>query len=198
LSRNEELGEMAVQKAQKKSDITKRQIVEAARKLFGEFGFERTTVRQIAAEAGVDPALVVRYFGGKDQLFAVAAKVDLALPDVLSVDRNDIGITLARHYIRAWDGSEGLSILLRSAASNEAAAEHMREIFRTQVLATIRQVTPKRGASQRAALVSSQLLGVALCRYIIKLPPIVNMPAEKLASVIGDTIQRYIIGTVNL
>jgi len=189
---------MAQERSRKKSDITKDSIVEAARKLFGESGFERTTVRQIAAEASVDPALVVRYFGGKDQLFAVAARIDLALPELSEVDPSEIGMRLARHYIQAWESSGGLSILLRSAASNEAAAEHMREIFRTQVLATIRKVNPGRGASQRAALVASQLLGVALCRYIIKLPPIVNMPPENLASAIGPTIQRYVLGEVDL
>jgi len=188
-------------RSRKKSDVTKGSIVEAARRLFTEYGFERTTVRQIAAEASVDPALVVRYFGGKEQLFAVAARIDLALPDLLTVDRGEIGVTLARHYIRTWEGpasSGGLPILLRSAASNEAAAENMREIFRTQVLAMIRQVNPGRGASQRAALVASQLLGVALCRYILKLPPLVNMPTEKLASVIGKTIQAYALGDVDL
>jgi AcrR family transcriptional regulator len=182
---------------QKKSERTKSAIVEAARKLFSDNGFERTTVRQIAAAAAVDPALVVRYFGGKDQLFAVAADIALDLPDMSKVERDDVGITLARHYIQAWKGNAGtggLPILLRSAASNEAAAEHMREIFRTQVMPAILHINPGPDASQRAALIASQILGLALCRYILKLPPLVSMPADQLAVEIGQTIQRYAFG----
>lgn len=188
---------MAQSKPQRKSDRTRSAIVRAASRLFGENGYDRTTVREIAAEAGIDPALVIRYFGSKDQLFAHAAHIDLALPDLSGIDREAIGITLARHYIRVWEGeigSGGLPILLRSAASNEGAAEHMREIFRSQVLPAVRRADPGPGASQRAALVASQLLGMALCRYILKLPPLVSMPPARLAEEIGRTIQAYATG----
>jgi len=180
-----------------KSERTRRTIVEAARKLFGEKGFDRTTVREIASAAEIDPALVIRYFGSKDQLFAQAAEFRLDLPDVTNVDRSRIGEALVQHYLAVWEGEAGtggLPILLRSATSSETAAEQMREIFLRQVLPAVRAIKGGRGASRRAALVASQLLGVALCRYILKFPPMVAMPREMLVVEVGRTIQRYATG----
>lgn len=171
--------------------------MDAARKLFGEKGLDRTTVRDIAAEARIDPALVIRYFGSKDRLFAEAAEFRLNLPKLDGVPKDRIGETLVRHYIGVWEGEAGtggLPILLRSATSSEAAAEQMREIFRRQVLPAVRAIGGGRGASRRAALVASQLLGMALCRYILKFPPMVSMPRETLVREVGRTIQRYATG----
>lgn len=182
---------------QKKSDRTRAAIVAAARSLFRENGYERTTIRDVAAGASVDPALVIRYFGGKDQLFAQAADIRLALPDLSAIDRAEIGTALARHFVRLWEGegtASGLPILLRSAASNEAAAEQMREIFAAQVIPAIQRISPGPDAEERAALVSSQLLGVALCRYILRLPPLATIPTERLVQAIGKTIQGILLG----
>lgn len=180
-----------------KSDRTRNSIVLAARRLFGEKGFDRTTVREVAADAGIDPALVIRYFGSKERLFAEAAEFRLNLPDLDGVDPATFGDVLVRHYIDVWEGEAGtggLPILLRSAASSEAAADQMREIFSSQVLPAIKAIKGGRGASQRAALVASQLLGMALCRYILKFPPMVSMPRETLVREVGRTIQRYATG----
>ena len=184
---------------QKKSDRTRGVIIEAARRLFREHGYERTTVRDIAAEASIDPALVIRYFGSKDQLFVHAADIRLELPDLSAVDRSKVGTVLASHFMRIWesDGSNsGLPILLRSAASNEVAAELMRDIFGKQVAPRLQALGSGAEAQERAALVSSQLLGVALCRYILRLPPIVAMPVDQLAQAVGATIQRYLAGVL--
>jgi AcrR family transcriptional regulator len=179
-----------------KSDRTRQAIEAAARKLFSANGFDRTTVRDIAAEAGIDPALVIRYFGSKDELFALVAQFDLKLPDLSAVDPAVMGETLVRHYIRVWEGEigpQGLPVLLRSAASNDKAAGHMREIFRTQVLPAVARVTGRAEAPERAALVASQLLGMALCRYILKMPPLVAMPHEALIVEVGRAIQGYLV-----
>jgi AcrR family transcriptional regulator len=181
--------------APKKSDRTRSAILEAAKAAFGQKGYERATVREIARLAQVDPALVMRYFGSKDDLFALVADFDLALPELDGVRRSQIGVTLADHYLRVWEsGTKGLPILLRSAASNEMAASHMREIFRRQVLPAVSRVSGKTDAAQRAALVASQLLGMALCRFILKLPPLVSMPRRRLVEEIGASLQRYITG----
>ena len=90
-------------------------------------------MREIAAEAQIDPALIIRYFGSKDRLFAEAAEFRLNLPSLDGVPHDKIGETLVRHFIGVWEGEAGtggLPILLRSATSSEAAAEQMREIFR--------------------------------------------------------------------
>ncbi len=176
----------------KKSERTKSAILAAARAAFTERGFENTTIRAIAASAEVDPALVMRYFGSKEQLFAVAADFDFKAQSATNIDRDAIGRTFAENYLRLWEGGmEGLPMLLRSAASSELAAERMRELFAEQIVPVVAAVTGKAGASERAGLVASQLLGMALCRYILKFPPIANMPRKKLIDTIGETLQRY-------
>jgi AcrR family transcriptional regulator len=176
---------------------TRQAIEDAARFLFSANGFERTTVRDIGARAGIDPAMVIRYFGSKDALFAEVATPDLHLPDLSGVAPESIGETLIRHFLLLWEGAEGgggMPVLLRSAASNEKAAEHLRDIFRAQVLPTIAAAGPPETAVARAGLVSSQLLGLALTRYILKLPPVVALPVDTIVKEVGATIQRYATG----
>jgi AcrR family transcriptional regulator len=180
-----------------KSDLTKAAILTAARQLFAENGYDRTTIRDVAAEAEIDPAMVIRYFGSKDELFALAVVFDLKLPDLGSVDSSRIGETLVRHFLNLWEGENrhrGLPLLLRSAASNEYAAGKAREVFAGQVLPALARAGGRAGAAERAGLVSSQLLGLAFCRYILKLPPVVAMSQERLVTEVGRTIQRYATG----
>ncbi len=176
----------------KKSERTKSAILAAARTAFTEKGYENTTIRGIAAAAEVDPALVMRYFGSKEQLFAVAAAFKLSAGFPLNIARDDIGRTLADNYLRLWEGGEqGLPLLLRSAASSDQAAERIREIFETQTVPLIAALSGEAGVRDRAALVVSQTLGMALCRYILKIPPLADMPRDKLVDEIGKTLQRY-------
>jgi AcrR family transcriptional regulator len=177
----------------KKSERTRAAIVAAARRLFAEGGFDRTTVRDIGAAAGVDPALVVRYFGSKDRLFVESADIALKLPDLAQAERPMIGLLLARHFLELWEGegnSGGLPVLLRSAASNENAAAQMREVFLRQVAPAISPYLRKDRVSDRAAMISSQLLGVALCRYVLRLPPLVAVPKDRLARMVGAALQK--------
>lgn len=173
---------------------TRQAIEDAARFLFAANGFERTTVRDIGARAGIDPAMVIRYFGSKDALFAEVATPDLHLPDLAGVAPESIGETLVRHFLALWEGGGGLPVLLRSAASNDKAAEHLRDIFRAQVLPAIAAAGPPETAAARAGLVSSQLLGLAFTRYLLKLPPVVALPDDIIVREVGATIQRYATG----
>lgn len=180
-----------------KSGRTRAAILAAAQEFFAVQGYERTTVRDIAARAAIDPAMVIRYFGSKDALFARAAVFDLQLPDLRDVPQAEVGATLARHFLGLWEGeggNGGLTVLLRSAASNDFAAERLREVFASQVLPALTRTATGPGAAERAALVSSQLLGLALCRYVLKLPPLVGMPADRLVAELGPTLQRYLVG----
>jgi AcrR family transcriptional regulator len=179
--------------------IRSRQAIEAAAKdLFAINGFERTTVREIGARAGIDPSMVIRYFGSKDALFARVAAPDLQLPDLGRFGPESIGETLVRHFLAMWEGEQsggGLPILLRSAASNDEAASRLREVFRTQVFPVVARAGSPETAPARAALVASQLLGLALTRYILNIPPMVQMSREQLVREIGPTIQRYASGS---
>lgn len=181
-------------KKQSKSDRTRDSILSAARHMFAEHGFERTTVRDIGARASIDPAMIIRYFGSKDQLFALVAEFDLKLPDLSHIDQSEIGEVVVRHFLRIWEGEiidNGLPILLRSAASNEFAAQRLRDMFASQVMPALSKAGGRSNMAQRAGLVASQLLGLALCRYVLKLPPVVDTPGDVIVREIGRTIQNY-------
>lgn len=180
-----------------KADRTRAAILAAAQKLFAGQGYERTTVRDIAGMAEIDPALVIRYFGSKDELFARAAVFNLKLPDLSTADRSKVGETLLRHFLSLWEGENangGLTVLCRSAASNKFAADKLQEIFATQVLPAIAKIGGQKGAAERAGLIASQLLGLAFCRYVVKFPPVVGLSQEQIVRAIGRTVQRYATG----
>ena len=176
-----------------KSERTRAAIEAAARRLFAELGFDRTTVREIAAAAEIDPALVIRYFGSKDDLFSLVAEPNLELPDLSGIRPSRIGEALLNHFLDMWEGGSGMPILLRSAASNDSAAKKLQRIFASQVFPVIESVGEASTAPKRAGLVASQLLGLALTRYILKLPPVVGLDRETLVREVGHTIQRYIL-----
>jgi AcrR family transcriptional regulator len=180
-----------------KSLRTREAITNAARELFAINGFERTTVRDIGARAGIDPSMIIRYFGSKDALFTQVAEPDLHLSDLGEVDSDKVGEAMVRHFLKQWDGDQagcGMQVLLRSAASNEEAAERLRTIFREQVFPQIARAGPAETAVVRAGLVASQLLGLAMARYVLRLPPVVAMSDDEIIRHIGETIQRYATG----
>lgn len=174
---------------------TKSVILAAARERFAADGYERATIRAIAADAGIDPAMVMRYYGNKERLFAAAAEFDLELPDLTQVPREQIGAALAAHFLDRWERDEALLILLRAGVTNETVAERMRTIFAAQLAPVIAETTGHAPDTPvRASLAASQVLGMALCRYVLEFPPLVGMPREQVVDWIGPTLQRYLVG----
>ena len=181
-----------------KSDRTRAQILTAAKLLFSEQGYDGTTIRDVAAKASIDPAMVIRYFHTKDELFARAATIELKLPSIGTIDPATVGDVLIRRFLEVWEGSaesRGMTILLRSASSNEFAANKVREVFSAQVRQAMASVGSPVDAGLRAGLVSRQLLGLAMCRYILQLPPVVSMSRDEIIRSIGPTLQSYVTGT---
>ena len=174
------------------SEETKAVILAAARERFGASGFQAATIRAIAADAGVDPAMVMRYYGNKDKLFAAAAEFDLKFPDFAGTDRRQVGPALVRHFLERWQGDEALVILLRSSATNGEAAQRMQEIFGTQLQPLVASVVPAAESGVRAGLIATQILGMALCRFVLRLPPVVEMTRDEVVEWLGPTIQRYL------
>ncbi|HWM03799.1 MAG TPA: TetR family transcriptional regulator [Actinophytocola sp.] len=171
-------------------------ILRAARDRFGADGYDRATVRAIAADAEVDPSMVMRYFGSKRQLFALAVNFDLRFPDLTRTPRDRVGHVLATHLLDRWEDDAGLKILLRTAATDDDAAERMRTIFAKQLTPVIADLGDDPiAAPTRAGLVSSQALGVALTRYILRLPPVVHLSKAELIAWVAPTFQRYLVGT---
>ncbi|WP_284614683.1 TetR/AcrR family transcriptional regulator [Aquabacterium humicola] len=178
----------------RKSDATKAAILGAAREQFARHGYQGATIRAIAGAAAIDPAMVMRYFGNKEQLFAAAAEFDLQLPDLSALPRAEVGAALVAHFLQRWEADDSLMALLRSAIANEAAAERMRRLFATQVAPAIAGLVdePRAGVAARAGLVATQMLGLALCRYLLKLPPVVALSRAEAARRIGPTLQAYL------
>jgi AcrR family transcriptional regulator len=181
-------------------------VLAAARATFAERGFDGATIRAIAADAGVDPALVHHYFGSKDQLFlaAIQAPADPAdlLPEVLAAGRDELGAAVVRLLLKVWDGpmrSAGLA-LVRSAVGNEWTAKLLREFLVTQVLRRVVGTLEVPAAEQevRGALVASQLIGIVMGRYVIKVEPLASASPEWLVAAIGPNVQRYLTGDVEL
>lgn len=182
----------------RRSDATRTAILRAAQARFAADGYDRATIRAIAADARIDPSMVMRYFGSKAGLFAAAVDVDLRLPDVSGVPRMELGRVLVTHFLERWEGDpadDALLMLLRSAATDDAARERMQYTFTSQLVPVVASVVgDSREASQRAGLIASQLLGLALTRHILRLPPVVALDRAVLVEQIGPTIQRYLTG----
>jgi AcrR family transcriptional regulator len=179
--------------APRRSDPTRAAILTAARNRFAADGYERATIRAIAADAGIDPAMVVRYYGNKEKLFAAAATFDLRLPDLAETSETGYGEALVRHFLYRWEADGTFVALLRAAVTNEAARDRMRDVFAAQVGPLIATLSPTPDeVPVRASLVASQMLGLALCRYVLTLGPIAAMPADELTGWIGPTVQRYL------
>lgn len=171
------------------STRTRARILEVARRLFAQRGDAGATVRAVAAEAGVDPALVIRYFGSKDGLFIASSDFRLGLPALSQLPRRRVGVALARRFVTLWDEDAGMTVLLRAAASNHEAAMAMRDRFAAEVFTAVAPLGSARTAGRRAALVASQVLGVAFARYVLALPPLVTLPAETLIEHLGALLQ---------
>jgi AcrR family transcriptional regulator len=184
---------------------TREAILTAARKAFADLGYDKASIRHIATSAGVDPALVHHYFGAKDQLFLAAMEAPLdpgkAIGEVIAGGLDGIGERLARMFLTVWDSPAGTpaAALIRSAVSHEWSARMLREFITSQILRRIiggLDLDPKEGPL-RATLVGSQLIGLAMARYIIKVEPIASVPRETLVAAVGPTIQRYLSGPLD-
>lgn len=180
------------------ADVTRKEILAAARATFGEAGFERATIRVIAGRAGVDPALVHHHFGSKNSLFAAAHRIpdpEAVLAPIFSGPPNEMGEQLTRFYLTfvAAPGSPAVS-LIRAAATNEGAARMLREFFEEGFLGAAERHLSSSVPRRRLALCASHLMGVVFGRVILEVPELADPPLEELVTLISPTIQRYLSG----
>jgi AcrR family transcriptional regulator len=173
----------------------------AAREQFVLSGYESATIRGIAAAAGVDPALVHHYFGSKDRLFQAAIQLPLNPREIvigLLADGPDgLGRRLLERFFDAWEGEPqamggALAGMLRSAADHEGAATMLREFVTNEVLEPIARALDVPQPRLRAALVASQVFGLAMARFVLCLDPIADASRETLIAVCAPTLQRYL------
>jgi AcrR family transcriptional regulator len=184
---------------------TREAILVAARDAFAERGFDGASIRAIATSAGVDPALVHHYFGAKEQLFLAAMRLPVnpgeLLPDVVAEGPERVGERLLRTFLTVWDSPAGTAgaAMLRSATSSEWSARLLREFLTTQILRRVQRMLglPASPETQlRLSLAASQMMGLAMARYIIKVEPMASAPRETLVQAIAPTIQRYLTGDI--
>jgi AcrR family transcriptional regulator len=190
---------------------TREAILAAARTRFGDYGYDGATIRGIAADAGVDAALVHHFFGTKERLFVAAMRLPIDPSELvaaaLAPDRREPGRSLGEHLLltvlRAWDVPDMRATflgLLRSAVTSEQAAGMLREFATEAILGRIAGAAAPgpSGTDQRfrAALVASQVLGLALTRYVLALDPLVQAGTGDLAAAIGPTLERYLTGEI--
>jgi AcrR family transcriptional regulator len=179
---------------------TRSSILEAARTTFAEKGFDKASIRAIAAGAQVDPALVHHYFGTKEKLFLAALNAPInpaeLIPQALQGPPDQAGERLVRMALSVWDSPAGVAALavFRSALSNEWSARLLREFVVTQVLrrAVGEFVTDPAEASVRAGLVATQIGGLILMRYVLKVEPMASADPDAVAAAIGPNVQRFL------
>jgi AcrR family transcriptional regulator len=177
-----------------RSEATRRAILEAARAMFASHGYEQTTIRAVASGAGIDPSMVMRYFGSKAGLFAAAASITLEPPDLRSAPVRRRGELLVRHFVDRWEctaSADTLSLLLRTAATDDAVAKQVQTNFNRLIAEPVTALGDP-DADRRSALIATQLLGLAVSRYILHHEPLASMPIGEVVADISPTIQRYL------
>ena len=181
---------------------TREAIAEAARRHFAELGYDRATLRGIAAEAGVDAALVVRFYGSKDALFqevmALPPTVAEGIAGLADGPTATVGRRLAELIVAMLENPSSRWVVLgriRSASSHPDAAALVRETV-TRDLGRLAAALTDDQPETRAVLVGSQLVGLALARHVVRVEPLASMPAADVVDYIAPTFQHYLVGTL--
>jgi AcrR family transcriptional regulator len=183
------------------SSDTRDRILSCARELFARNGIDRTSIRAVAAGAGVDAALVHHYFGTKQQLFAAAIHLPIDPMTVLvpmrEVPVDELGFKLPAVLLPIWDSEMGAGLIatLRSliaGADVSLARSFLQEIVTAEVAPRVDN--PPGTGMIRAQFFASQLIGVVMARYIVKVEPFASLPAEQIVATIGPNLQRYLTG----
>jgi AcrR family transcriptional regulator len=183
---------------------TKKAIIEAARADFAGQGYDATSLRGIARRAEVDPALVHHYFGGKAELFAAVMDIPAnpaeLIAAVVAAPREQVGKNLVLAFLAVWDSADGkqrFQALIRSAVTHEEATRMLREFLTREIFGRVLRALAEPGERPahlelRAGLAASQMVGLAVMRYIVEFPAVVDASHEDLATLVGPTIQRYL------
>jgi len=183
---------------------TREQILTAAGELFSELGFERTTMRAVAARADVDAALIHHFFVNKEGLLAAALVLPVdptALLAGLNKDPQHAGEAVVRMVLGVWEADpqtrRHLLGLIRVGLSHEYAAGVLRDLLGRTILTALARVVADDRQSLRAALVGTQIGGLLLGRYVLGIPGVRDATPEELALAIGPVIQHYLNGPID-
>jgi AcrR family transcriptional regulator len=183
---------------------TREAILDAACERFQRDGFEATTIRAVAAQAGVDAALVMHYFKSKGGLFAAAIRwpedPQESVEYVTALGAEHVGERAVALFVQTWD-REGdrnpIIALLASAMRDPAAADMLRDFMQRQILGPVVARLDADEPDLRADLVSAQLLGLGVARYVLKIEPLASLPAERVIAAVAPRVQEYVTGPLD-
>lgn len=180
---------------------TREHILTCARELFALNGLDRTSVRSVAAAAGVDASLVHHYYGTKQQLFAAAIQIPIdptvVLEQIVETPVDELGLKLPSVLLPLWDSELGTGLIatlraLMAGTESNLARSFLQEVVTSEVGSRVD--FPTGTGRIRAQFVASQLLGVVMARHIVKIEPFASLPADQVAQAIAPTLQRYLTG----
>jgi AcrR family transcriptional regulator len=177
---------------------TRDTIISVARKRFATRGYDATSLRSIATEAKVDPALLIHYFGTKEGLFTAAIGLsirpsEMMFADLQSLPLRDAVETIIRGYLQLIDSDDSRNAVLalvRSAVSNEKAATVLREFVTAELLGPLSDLTDHPDAPLRASLVVAQLVGIAVHRHVVRVGPLAQATADEVVTLMTPVIEQ--------
>lgn len=182
---------------------TKAALLDAAREVFTEQGYESATVRAIAGRAGVDPAMVNHWFGGKEGLFTSAMRIPVntteLVPELLRGPPEELAGRILRRFVGVWDDAGGgqFAALMRSVAGNEIAVTMLRDFIKD---ALFDRLLVELGSDQpdlRVALCATQIAGLGMARYVLRLEPLASADEDTIVTAIAPNLQRYLTGELD-
>lgn len=178
---------------------TREAILGAARRQFAALGYDRTSLRQVALEAGVDPTLVSHFHGSKQKLFLAVVELPFTpaevLPGLLAGDPDGVGLRLARFVLGVLESEQGRSRVLgmvRAATSEPEAARLVRDLLTDQLLTPLAAGIGADDPAFRAGLLMSQFVGLTVARYIVAVEPLASRHADEVVDALAPNLQRYL------
>ena len=178
------------------------QILDAARRLFAEHGFDGTSLRQVARAAGVDPAMIHHFFKGKDELFALSVELpadpEQVLAGMADSDPAQRAELIVRAVLHLWESpaQAGLLAFLRGTIGSKAKTALLRETVTRRVVSRIMASVPgnPEEVALRGSLVATQVVGLMMVRYVVRLEPLASATAEDVVRLVAPNVQRYLTG----
>jgi AcrR family transcriptional regulator len=178
---------------------TREHIVAVARRAFGAKGYDATSLRSIASQAGVDPGLLVHYFGTKEGVFRAAIDVEVQPGQLFrgldGLSTKEVAEQLVRRYMMVLDRDESRDIvmgLIRSAVSNERAADLLRDLLFRELLTSLEPLIDAPDAELRASLIVAQLVGIATLRYVVRDGAVVKATDDEIVGLVSSVLERYL------
>lgn len=180
---------------------TREAILAAAQRGFAEHGYLATTIRGVAAAAGVDPALVLQFFGSKDGLFDAALRADPPTRDLAALLDDggvaDLGERLTRRYLELWEGRDTgprLLAVVRGASASPSASAMVSAFMADAVMLPLARAIGTDQAELRANLTGAHLLGVATARYVLRVEPLASLDRERVVAILAPLVQHHLTG----